>query len=169
MADQPIHHSPNGQDASFVTPVALMLNTRLTPLERNSWQVLRTLCAADGISHLANMGQLRRYIASTPLGQRAGYETALRVMIVLRLTGWISLVGRQCDPMTGHVLSEMHQVHERARSFQQACAINASLSQFLRESVGHSNNLVDRVAVPAQQTLEQAPTLASSQEPRTRS
>ena len=62
-----------------------------------------------------------------PLGQRAGYETAWRVLLVLRLTGWISQVGEQRDPLTGHVLSELYQVHERALDFQQACAIDASL------------------------------------------
>lgn len=88
---------------------------RLTPLERNGWQVLRS---SEGISPLANLGQLRRYLTSTPLGQRAGYETARRVLVVLRLTGWISLVGQQRDPLTGHVLSELYQVHESALDFQ---------------------------------------------------
>ncbi|WP_227745200.1 hypothetical protein [Bordetella bronchiseptica] len=64
-----------------------MLDARLTPLERNGWQVLRMLRSAEGISPLANLGQLRRYLT---LGQRARYETAWRVLVVLRLTGWIS-------------------------------------------------------------------------------
>lgn len=164
MAAHPTHHNPHGHDASFTTPTALMLDTRLTPLERNGWQVLRMLRAPDGTSPLANLGQLRRYLTSTPLGQRAGYETAWRVLVVLRLTGWVSLVGQQSDPMTGHVLSELYQVHEQALSFTQACALDASLPQLLRESVNHTNNQVDRVAVHIQQTLEQAPTSVNNQE-----
>ncbi len=166
MANHPIHHDPHGHDASFTTPTALMLDTRLTPLERNGWQVLRMMRAADGTSPLANLGQLRRYLTSTPLGQRASYETAWRVLVVLRLTGWISLMGQQRDPMTGHVLSELYQVHEQALSFTQACARDASLPQLLRESVDHANNLVARVAVHIQQTLEQAPAPVNSQEQR---
>lgn len=107
MADHHTRHNPLGQDALFATPASLMLDARLTPLERNGWQVLRMLRSAEGISPLANLGQLRRYLTSTPLGQRAGYETAWRVLIVLRLTGWISLVGQHRDPLTGHVLSEL--------------------------------------------------------------
>lgn len=107
MADHHTRHNPLGQDALFTTPASLMLDARLTPLERNGWQVLRS---AEGISPLANLGQLRRYLTSTPLGQRAGYETARRVLVVLRLTGWISLVGQQRDPLTRHVLSELYQV-----------------------------------------------------------
>ncbi len=105
MSAHLIHHIPHEHNTSFTTPTALMLDARLTPLERNGWQVLRMLRSADGISPLANLGQLRRYLTTTPLGQRAGYETARRVLVVLRLTGWISLVGQQRDPLTGHVLS----------------------------------------------------------------
>ncbi len=161
MADHHTRHNPLGQDALFTTPAALMLDARLTPLERNGWQVLRMLRSAEGISPLANLGQLRRYLTSTPLGQRAGYETAWRVLVVLRLTGWISLVGQQRDPLTRHVLSELYQVHENALDFQQACSLDASLSALLQASIGHENNQVDRVAVHIQATLAQAPESAS--------
>ena len=161
MADHHTRHNPLGQDALFTTPASLMLDARLTPLERNGWQVLRMLRSAEGISPLANLGQLRRYLTSTPLGQRAGYETARRVLVVLRLTGWISLVGQHRDPLTGHVLSELYQVQESALHFQQACALDASLPALLQASIGHENNQVDRVAVHIQATLAQAPEAAS--------
>ncbi|HHQ2527153.1 TPA: STY4528 family pathogenicity island replication protein [Pseudomonas aeruginosa] len=161
MADHHTRHNPLGQDALFATPASLMLDARLTPLERNGWQVLRMLRSAEGISPLANLGQLRRYLTSTPLGQRAGYETARRVLVVLRLTGWISLVGQQRDPLTGHVLSELYQVRESALDFQQACTLDASLPALLQASIGHENNQVDRVAVHIQATLAQAPEAAS--------
>ncbi len=160
MADHHTRHNPLGQDALFTTPASLMLDARLTPLERNGWQVLRMLRSAECISPLANLGQLRRYLTSTPLGQRAGYETAWRVLVVLRLTGWISLVGQHRDPLTGHVLSELYQVHESALGFQQACALDASLPALLQASIGHENNQVDRVAIHIQATLAQAPEAA---------
>ena len=161
MADHHTRHNSLGQDALFTTPASLMLDARLTPLERNGWQVLRMLRSAEGISPLANLGQLRRYLTSTPLGQRAGYETARRVLVVLRLTGWISLVGQHRDPLTGHVLSELYQVHESALGFQHACALDASLPALLQSSIGHENNQVDRVAIHIQATLAQAPEAAS--------
>ncbi|EPG3432129.1 STY4528 family pathogenicity island replication protein [Pseudomonas aeruginosa] len=160
MADHHTRHNPLGQDALFTTPASLMLDARLTPLERNGWQVLRMLRSAEGISPLANLGQLRRYLTSTPLGQRAGYETARRVLVVLRLTGWISLAGQHRDPLTGHVLSELYQVHEGALDFPQASALDASLPALLQASIGHENNQVDRVAVHIQATLAQAPEAA---------
>ena len=161
MVDHHTRHNPLGQDALFATPASLMLDARLTPLERNGWQVLRMLRSAEGISPLANLGQLRRYLTSTPLGQRAGYETARRVLVVLRLTGWISLVGQHRDPLTGHVLSELYQVHESALEFRQACALDANLPALLQASIGHENNQVDRVAIHIQATLAQAPEAVS--------
>lgn len=109
-------------------------------------------------SPLANLGKLRRYLTSTPLGQPAGYETTWRVLGVLRLTGWISLVGQHRAPLNGHVLSELYQVHESALSFQRACPC---LPALLQSSIGHENNLVDRVAVHIQATQVQAPEAAS--------
>lgn len=77
-------HNADQDNTLLTTPTALMLDTRLTPLERNGWQVLRMLRASDGTSSLASLGQLRRYLTSIPLGQKAGYETAWRVLVVLR-------------------------------------------------------------------------------------
>src|SRR5690606_24181630 len=53
------------------------------------------------------------------------------------------------------------QVHESTLDFQQACALDASLSALLQRSIGHENNQVDRVAVHIQETLAQAPEAAS--------
>ncbi|WP_397475471.1 STY4528 family pathogenicity island replication protein [Pusillimonas sp.] len=168
MSDHHDHNNPQGLNALFTTPTALMLDTRLTPLERNAWQVLRMLRGADGFSPLASLGQLRRYLTTTPLGQRAGYLTARRVLVVLRLTGWISLVGQHRDPMTGHVLSERYRVHEQALGFPQACELDAGLSQLLQDSVDDDNNQVDRVAMHIRETLEQAPTASDDTAPEPR-
>lgn len=146
-------HTHNTQ---FTTPTALMLDARLTPLERNGWQVLRMLRAPDGISSLASLGQLRRYLTSIPLGQKAGHETTWRVLVVLRLTGWISLVGQQRDPLTGHVLSEQYQVHDQAQRFARACVLDPMLPQLLQEATGHDNNQVARVAAHIQAELAKA-------------
>jgi len=103
--------------------------------------------SAAGATTLAHrrIRLLRRYLTSTPLGQRTGYETARRVLVMLRLTGWISLVGQHRAPLTGHVLSELYQLHESALHFQQACMLDASLLALLQASIGHENNQVDRV------------------------
>ena len=146
MADQRTHQNSQDQDALCTTLTALMLDVRLTPLERNGWQVLRMLRTADGLSPLVNMGQLRRYLTCTPCGQRAGAATAWRALAVLRLTGWISFVGQHCDLLTGNVQSVLYRVNERALSFHEACALDDSLEELMATCIGHENKQIKHLA-----------------------
>lgn len=139
----------------FTTPTALLVDPRLTPLERNGWQVLRMLSGPDGISSLTSLSQLRRYLTTTPLGQRAGYETARRVLKVLRLTGWITLVGVQRDPMTGKVMSERYRAHERALAFDQACTADQTLARLLQACLYETGHPIQRIAQHLSQTFTQ--------------
>ena len=139
----------------FTTPTALLVDPRLTPLERNGWQVLRMLSGPDGISSLTSLSQLRRYLTTTPLGQRAGYETARRVLKVLRLTGWITLIGVQRDPMTGKVMSERYRVHERALAFDQACTADQTLARLWQACLREAGHPIQRIAHHLSQAFEQ--------------
>ncbi|EIX9398049.1 TPA: STY4528 family pathogenicity island replication protein [Pseudomonas aeruginosa] len=130
----------------FATPSALMLDPRLTPLERNGWQVLNMLKGADGLSPLTSYNQLRRYLTTVPLGQRAGFETAARTLMVLRLTGWVSLVGQRRDPLSGNVLSELFQVHDTPVRFRQACAMDSGYVALVQRALESGTGMVDRVA-----------------------
>lgn len=105
MAGHRTHHNPLEQDTLFTTPASFMLDARLTPLERNGWQVPRS--------------------SERPCAQRA---------------------------VSGH---------ESALSFQRACPLDACLPALLQSSIGHENNLVDRVAVHIQAKQVQAPEAAS--------
>lgn len=137
---------PHSLAKEFATPSALMLDPRLTPLDRNGWQVLNMLKGADGLSQLTSYNQLRRYLTTVPLGQRAGFETAARTLMVLRLTGWVSLVGQRRDPLSGSVLSELFQVHDTAVRFRQACALDAGYVALVQRALESGNGMVDRVA-----------------------
>ncbi|SFY17270.1 MULTISPECIES: STY4528 family pathogenicity island replication protein [unclassified Pseudomonas] len=157
MADLRTHQNSQDQDALSATLTALMLDQRLTPLERNGWQVLRMLRTADGLSPLVNMGQLRRYLTCTPCGQRAGAATAWRALAVLRLTGWISFVRQHCDLLTGNVQSVLYRVNERALSFHEACALDDSLEELMATCIGHENKQIKHLAEHVLATSEQTP------------
>lgn len=167
MADLRTHQNSQDQDALSATLTALMLDQRLTPLERNGWQVLRMLRTADGLSPLVNMGQLRRYLTCTPCGQRAGAATAWRALAVLRLTGWISFVRQHCDLLTGNVQSVLYRVNERALSFHEACALDDSLEELMATCIGHENkqikHLAEHVLATSEQMLEHPPIASREQ------
>lgn len=155
MAHQHTHQNPQDQDAPCTTKHSLTLDIRLTPVDRHCWQVMRMLRSAGGLYSLVGMGQLRSYLTCTPLAKRAGFDTAWRAVAVLRLTGWISLVGQHCDPMTGNVLNALYQVNESALNFQEACALDPSLPELLQTCTGHKNSHLDRLSKHILATLEQ--------------
>lgn len=142
MQVTPSHSSAH----EFTTPAALMLDPCLTPLDRNGWQVLRMLKGADGLSQLTSYNQLRRYLTTVPLGQRAGFETAARTLLVLRLTGWVSLVGQRRDPLSGSVLCELFVAHDAPVRFQQARTLDAGYVELVQRACESGNAMVERVA-----------------------
>jgi hypothetical protein len=157
MVDLRTHQNSQDQNALLTTLMSLTLDQRLTPLERNGWQVLLMLRTTDGLSPLVNMGQLRRYLTCTPCGQRAGAATAWRALAVLRLTGWISFVRHHCDLLTGNVQSVLYRVNERALSFHEACALDDSLEELMATCIGHENKQIKHLAEHVLATSEQTP------------
>ena len=71
-------------------PRRLLLDDRLTPLERNTWQVFRLLINDDGLTAFPTYDQLRPYLGMQP-GKPASRETISKALVTLRLTRWLSL------------------------------------------------------------------------------
>lgn len=75
-------------------PRRLFVDRRLTPLERNAWQVFRLMLNDDGVTTFPTYEQLRPWLASMPCAGQASHETVARALTLLRLTRWLSLVRR---------------------------------------------------------------------------
>ena len=88
------------QPSDIITPKALLLDERLTPLERNAWLTFRALASSDGTVVLS-YDALRGYLPSAPGSKRAAPETVSRAVLCLRLSTWIALVEYRRNPMTG--------------------------------------------------------------------
>ena len=93
-------------------PRALLLDRRLTPLERNAWQVFRLQLNEDGLTAFPTYEQLRPFLASMPCVGKASFETVARALIILRLTRWLSLVRRRHDPLTGRLIGNVYVLHD---------------------------------------------------------
>ncbi|MBL0797077.1 STY4528 family pathogenicity island replication protein [Pseudomonas sp. B7] len=156
------------QDAPRSSVLSLMVDNRLTPLDRNCWHVMHSLRSAGGLYTLAGLGQLRSYLACAPLAKRASYETASRALTVLRLTGWISLVGQNSDLMTGNVLNELYQINETALSFREACALDTTLPALLDNCIDHKHTHLDCIAKHIEATREPTSKDTPSQMPSQR-
>ncbi len=92
-------------------PRRLLLDKRLTPLERNCWQVFRLLINDDGLTAFPTYEQLRPYLGMQP-GKIASRETIAKALKVLRLTRWLSLGRRLRNDLNGQVQGNVYILHD---------------------------------------------------------
>lgn len=98
-----------------VVPRRLLLDSRLTPLERNAWQVFRLMLQGQGVV-TPRYEDLQPYLSSVPYGASASRETIARVLTMLRLTRWLSLVSRGRDQLSGRLQGFLYVLHACARA-----------------------------------------------------
>lgn len=148
-------------------PRALLLDRRLTPLERNAWQVIRLL-SHESEAAPPHFDDLGNYLSSVPGGTRASRETVARVLSLLRLTRWLSLVSRARDAHTGQWQKALYVLHEKPLNPAQALAIDPHYSQLIEDSLVHAAKAVRQVAERVLDELKQDPAVAPSQIPTQR-
>ncbi|HHG5367055.1 TPA: STY4528 family pathogenicity island replication protein [Pseudomonas aeruginosa] len=140
-------------------PRALLLDRRLTPLERNAWQVFRLMLADDGVTAMPTYDQLAPWLTSMPCAGRASHETVARALTMLRLTRWISLVRRRRDPRTGRVLGNLYVLHDEPLTPFEAIQLDADYLELTGQALTHSSKSIQRVGTVTLQELAQDPML----------
>lgn len=83
----------NLQDAY---PRQLLLDTRLSPLDKMAWMMIRLYAQQNHGAVFPSYDELQLQLASPHKG-KASRETVSRVLLMLRLTGWLSLCKRVRD------------------------------------------------------------------------
>lgn len=141
-------------------PRALFLDRRLTPLERNAWQVFRLLLNEDGVTALPTYDQLRPYLASTPCAGQASHETVARALALLRLTRWLSLVRRQRDPKTGRIKGNLYVLHDEPLTPFEAMQLDPEYLGLVSHALTHASKAIQRVGYHAIQELGEDPLLS---------
>ncbi|MCO8165913.1 STY4528 family pathogenicity island replication protein [Pseudomonas sp. 21LCFQ010] len=126
-------------------PRRLLLDNRLTPLERNAWQVFRLLLNDDGLTSFPTYEQLRPYLAASPF-KLASRETVAKVLTTLRLTRWLSLAGRVRDEATGQVKGNIYLLHDEPISISEALLLDGSYLELLGNAQEHANKSIREVA-----------------------
>ncbi|MDR2878135.1 MAG: helix-turn-helix domain-containing protein [Chromatiales bacterium] len=94
-------------------PQALLLDKRLTPLERNAWMAMRALADTDG-GVVITYDELSRYLACVQGAAKAAAETVARALRCLRETGWVSLVEYCRDSAKGCVTASRYVVRDES-------------------------------------------------------
>ncbi|MEE5062678.1 STY4528 family pathogenicity island replication protein [Pseudomonas alliivorans] len=134
-----------------VVPRRLLLDSRLTPLERNAWQVFRLMLQGQGVV-TPRYEDLQPYLSSVPYGASASRETIARVLTMLRLTRWLSLVSRGRDQLSGRLQGSLYVLHDEPLTPAEAM----ELDQDYLELVGHAlSHATKAVRIVAQHVLEE--------------
>ncbi|BAW24538.1 STY4528 family pathogenicity island replication protein [Comamonas sp. w2-DMI] len=141
-------------------PRRLFLDRRLTPLERNAWQVFRLLLNDDGVTAFPTYEQLRPWLASMPCAGQASHETVARALTLLRLTRWLSLVRRRRDPKTGRILGNLYVLHDEPLTPFEAMQLDPDYLQLVSQALGHSAKAVQVVGLHTLTEISEDPLLA---------
>lgn len=141
-------------------PRRLFLDRRLTPLERNAWQVFRLLLNDDGVTAFPTYEQLRPWLASMPCAGQASHETVARALTLLRLTRWLSLVRRRRDPKTGRILGNLYVLHDEPLTPFEAMQLDADYLALVSQSLGHAAKAVQIVGLNTLREIAEDPLLS---------
>ncbi|WP_418647744.1 STY4528 family pathogenicity island replication protein [Thauera butanivorans] len=141
-------------------PRRLFLDRRLTPLERNAWQVFRLQLNDDGVTAFPTYDQLRPYLASIPCAARASHETVARALTLLRLTRWLSLVRRRRDPNTGRIQGNLYVLHDEPLSPFEAMQLDADYLGLVSQALTHAAKAVQIVGMNTLKEIAEDPLLS---------
>ena len=141
-------------------PRRLFLDRRLTPLERNAWQVFRLMQGDDGVTAFPTYEQLRPWLASMPCAGQASHETVARALTLLRLTRWLSLVRRRRDAKTGRILGNLYVLHDEPLTPFEAMQLDPDYLQLVSQALGHSAKAVQIVGLHTLKEIGEDPMLA---------
>ncbi|MBS0552961.1 MAG: hypothetical protein JSS47_10595 [Proteobacteria bacterium] len=140
-------------------PRTLFLDRRLTPLERNAWQVFRLQLNDDGVTAFPTYDQLRPYLASMPCAAQASHETVARALTLLRLTRWLSLVRRRRDPKTGRILGNLYVLHDEPLTPFEAMQLDPDYLGLVSQALTHAAKAVQIVGMNTLREIAEDPML----------
>lgn len=141
-------------------PRALFLDRRLTPLERNAWQVIRLRLERDGVTAFPTYDELAPYLASMPCTNQASSETIARALTVLRLTRWLSLVQRRRDKTTGRHQGNLYVLHDEPLSPFEAVQLDVEYLDLIGRALSHASKAIQSVGYRVLEELATDPRLA---------
>lgn len=141
-------------------PRALFFDRRLTPLERNAWQVCRLMLNNYGLTAWPTYEQLRPWLTSMPCAPKASHETVARALTLLRLTRWLSLARRRRDPRTGRIQGNLYVLHDEPLSPFEAMQLDAGYLELVSQALTHASKAIQRVGQQVLRELADDPLLS---------
>ena len=141
-------------------PRALLTDPRLTPLERNTWQVFRLLLNEDRVTAFPTYEQLRPYLTSMPCAGQASDETIARALILLRLTRWLTLARHRRHPISGRIEGNLYVLHDEPLTPYESIQLDPRYLELVSQSLTHASKAIQRVGHHTLKEISEDPLLS---------
>ncbi|ECE7751461.1 helix-turn-helix domain-containing protein [Salmonella enterica subsp. enterica serovar Ngili] len=147
------HDAQSGQERSGLLfmgnvhdayPRALLLDTRLSPLDKVAWMMIRQYALQNDGAIFPSYDELQQLLASPGSGQ-ASRGTVSRALTMLRLTGWLSLCKKVRDTK-GRVRGNIYAQHDEPLSARDAETFDPGWLDMVGEACRHKNRAVSDTA-----------------------
>ncbi|MBA0216240.1 helix-turn-helix domain-containing protein [Pectobacterium brasiliense] len=125
-------------------PRRLLLDTRLSPLDKMAWMMIRLYAQQNEGAIFPTYDELQLQLASPHKGG-ASRETISRVLLMLRITGWLSLCKRVRDEK-GRVRGNIYAQHDEPLSFRDAEIFDPGWLDAVAEACRNKNKTISQTA-----------------------
>ncbi|AWO77391.1 STY4528 family pathogenicity island replication protein [Serratia marcescens] len=138
-------------------PRRLLLDTRLSPLDKTAWIMIRLYAQQNQGAVFPTYDELQLQLAS-PFNGKASRETVSRVLLMLRLTGWLSLCRRVRDDK-GRVRGNIYAQHDEPLSARDAETLDPTWLDTVAMGCAHKNRTVSQTAWSVLTDIQHDPTM----------
>lgn len=136
-------------------PRRLFLDTRLSPLDKTAWVMIRLYAQQNEGAIFPTYDELQVQLASAH-SEKASRDTVSRVLLMLRLTGWLSLCKRVRDDR-GRVRGNIYAQHDEPLGYRDAETFDPGWLTLVEESCQNRNKAVRMTALAVVNDILQDP------------
>ncbi|WP_275233719.1 STY4528 family pathogenicity island replication protein [Pantoea ananatis] len=126
-------------------PRRLFLDTRLSPLDKTAWVMIRLYAQQNDGAVFPTYDELQAQLASAH-SDKASRETVSRTLLMLRLTGWISLCKKVRDE-GGRVRGNIYAQHDEPLGYRDAETFDPGWLTLVEQSCQSKNKSVRMTAL----------------------
>lgn len=133
-------------------PRRLFLDSRLSPLDKMAWVMIRLYAQQNEGTIFPTYDELQSQLA-LPHSDKASRETISRVLLMLRLTGWLSLCKRVRDK-SGRIRGNIYAQHDEPLGVFECEYFDPSWLDTVAQACSHSNKTVRLTAIAVLQSIK---------------
>ncbi|MEE7533813.1 helix-turn-helix domain-containing protein [Klebsiella huaxiensis] len=133
-------------------PRRLFLDSRLSPLDKMAWVMIRLYAQQNGGAVFPTYDELQGQLA-LPHSDKASRETVSRALLMLRLTGWLSLCKRVRDK-SGRIRGNIYAQHDEPLGLFDAEYFDPGWLDAVADACRHTNKTIRLTALAVLQDIK---------------